>query len=305
MKTKNILITGSEGNVGRTLVPYLKQLGHKVMCIDIQQKYRNDYVLCDITNLSDAEPFIDKFKPDVVFHLAAMVSRVTSEKSPHTSVNINIAGTSNIALLCVKHNALLINFSTSEVYGNNLSVLDETCTPNPNNIYGLTKYIAEQVCNYHHQNNSLKVINVRPFMLYDEYESFGENRSVMIRFAENILLGKPITVHRGAFRSWLHMDDAVIMFEELIHLNQYATINIGNPVFSKIEDLATLMCRYAKQPETLIQKSELPKQMTLSKLSGFEVQKKLITHRPQIDLAAGVIKVMDKVKHRLQCESVI
>jgi len=87
-----ILVTGSKGNIGVELVKYLQNKGHDVLCIDILQKYRENYILCDILNLIDAEKDIQDFKPEVVYHLAAMVSRVTCEKSISMASSVNITG---------------------------------------------------------------------------------------------------------------------------------------------------------------------------------------------------------------------
>lgn len=297
MNTKKILVTGSEGNIGKVLVPYLRKCGHEVLCLDILQKYRDDYILCNILDINDAIPTLNKFKPQVVFHLAAMVSRITSERSPHMAINTNITGTSAIIALCLKYNARLINFSTSEVYGNDLEILNEDQNPNPNNIYGLTKLMTEHLCNYFKLYAGLNAINVRPFMLYDENENFGENRSAMIRFVENIIRGIPITVHQDTVRSWMHMNDAVVMFEKLIYIpNEINEINIGNPQFEKIQTLAQMICQYTNQPETLINIQQLPPQMTKSKISDFKIQKNYINYQPQINLQQGVKKVIDNVK---------
>jgi len=43
-----ILVTGSEGNIGKKLVPYLRSCGHEVMRLDIQQGYADDYFKQDI-----------------------------------------------------------------------------------------------------------------------------------------------------------------------------------------------------------------------------------------------------------------
>jgi len=241
---KRVLVTGSEGNVGSELVPYLESMGHEVLCLDNIQKYRSNYILCDIMNLADAETEISNFKPEIVFHLAAMVSRVTCEKSLSMAVSINMTGTANIIQLCKRYDAKLINFSTSEVYGNQNVLLEEDITPQPNNIYGITKLWAEELVAYEGTHSGLKYINVRPFMMYSEHENMGENRSAMIRFAEAIVSGTPFEVHRGAARSWLHMSDAVAMYERMMHLDGNHLINVGNSDFIEIEEMARFMCDY-------------------------------------------------------------
>jgi len=294
-----ILVTGSEGNIGSELVPYLEKMGHDVLCLDIVQDYRKNYMVCDILHLSDIEKEVSEFHPEYVYHLAAMVSRVTCEKAPHLATLTNISGTTNIIQLCKRNNAKLINFSTSEVYGNQNVLLDEDVIPMPNNIYGLTKYLAEQIAVYEAVNNGLQCINLRPFMMYSEHENMGENRSAMIRFAENIWKNKPITVHAGAVRSWLHVSDAVAILEKLLYVNGNETINMGNLDYINIEEMAEIMCDYAGRSRDLIVKNELPDKMTLKKVASFEKQKCLTKYTPQIQNKEGIIRVMDTTKKRL------
>ncbi len=292
-----ILVTGSEGNVGSELVPYLKEKGHEVLCLDIVQRYRENYILCDILNLNDAYPVINKFKPQAIYHLAAMVSRVTCEASPAMAISTNIAGVQNMINVAKEYNALLINFSTSEVYGNNFKLLEEYVDCNPNNIYGLSKYMAEQLVTYYH--NDIKYVNVRPFMMYSEHEEMGENRSAMIRFAENLIKGKPITVHKEAERGWLHMSDAVVLFERLLHVEHNITINIGNPEFLRMCEFADLMCDIAYASKDLINIEDLPAKMTLSKRASFNLQKSVLGYEPHVHIREGIYRVITNTKAKL------
>ena len=297
---KRVLVTGSEGNVGSELVPYLESLGHEVLCLDNVQKYRSNYILCDVMNLADAETEIAKFKPEIVFHLAAMVSRVTCEKSLAMAISINMTGTANIIQLCKRYGAKLINFSTSEVYGNQNVLLEEDITPQPNNIYGITKLWAEELVAYEGKHSGLKYINVRPFMMYSEHENMGENRSAMIRFAEAVVTGTPFEVHIGAQRSWLHMSDAVVMYERMMHLDGNHLINVGNSDFINIEDMATFMCDVVGQDHSLIQFKELPGKMTLTKVASFNKLKELTNYTPQVNQQDGMTRVINKVKEVLK-----
>lgn len=295
-----ILVTGSEGNIGSELVPYLKSKGHEVLCLDIVQKYRPYYILCDILNLTDAEKEIQDFKPDAVYHLAAMVSRVTCEKSIAMAVNVNLTGTVNMVQLCKRIGAILINFSTSEIYGNQNCMLEEDIVPKPNNIYGITKLMAEQLVEYESKSNGLRYINVRPFMMYSEHELMGENRSAMIRFAENILKENKIDVHIGAKRSWLHVSDAVVILEKLLYLKENTTINIGNPNFLSIEYMAEFMCAYANKSKELINYIQLPEKMTLCKVASFKKQTEFLQYSPLVKQEDGMKRVIDTVKRRLE-----
>lgn len=294
-----ILITGSEGNIGKRLIPYLKNKNHSVMRLDIRQRFGNDYVLCDILNLSDAEERIRAFSPDTVIHLAAMVSRITCEASPHIAVSTNIIGTVNMAMLAKRIGAKFVNISTSEVYGNQDCLLDEGVEPRPNNYYGLTKYLAEKNLEYFARD--INYVTIRPFMCYDEHEDMGENRSAMIRFAECVVLGNQIPVHIGAIRSWLHMDDAVAIIEEIATTNlpNGLVVNMGNSDFVPIEKIAERMCEIVGASKTLIKGIALPDKMTLKKIASFSVQKKYISHQPKIMVMDGLQRVVETMQSRL------
>lgn len=68
--------------------------------------------------------------------------------------------------------------------------------PQPNNRYGLSKLLGEQLVGYEVRTNGLRAVSLRPFMGYDEDEEFGAHRSAMIRFAYGLATGQPIEVHR-------------------------------------------------------------------------------------------------------------
>lgn len=296
---KRILVTGSEGNVGSELVPYLEECGHEVLCLDILQKYRDNYILCDIMNLSDAEGEISKFNPEVVIHLAAMVSRITCEKSITMTISTNLVGTSNIVQMCKRYGAKLINFSTSEIYGGINESLEEDVKTEPNNIYGITKLMSEELIEYEGKNFGLDYINVRPFMMYSELENLGENRSAMIRFAESVVTNTPFTVHKNAKRSWIHMKDACVFYEKLLHVKGNHTVNIGNDDFIDIEEMAKFMCDYMGRDYSLFTVEELPSKMTLTKIASFNKLQELTNYSCRVDQKEGIISVIETVKEKL------
>ena len=175
-----ILVTGACGNIGKKLVPYLRKCGHEVTRLDISQEYAKDYIKHDIRDPIGA---IGTFDFDVVYHLAGIVSRIVSEEARMLTVSTNIDGTYKVARFCQAIGAKMINFSTSEVYGNTDKIMKESEFCFPNNLYGLSKLIAEQLVEYE-VKSGLDAVTVRPFMLYDEDETRGIHRSAMIRFAE-------------------------------------------------------------------------------------------------------------------------
>ena len=207
---KRALLLGSEGNIGKPLADYLVGLGYEVMKADIKPGWKENYYVVDINNPIDLLPAFLDFKPDVVYVLSAMVSRVTCEQASSLAVATNLSGIQNILELCKRIDAMTVFFSTSEVYGPDCDVMDEDdLNPSPNNRYGLSKLLGEKLVEYEVKFNGLRAVTLRPFMMYDENEDWGDHRSAMIRFALNLATGKEIEIHKGGLRGWLHVSDAI------------------------------------------------------------------------------------------------
>src|SRR5690242_21866310 len=95
-------------------------------------------------------------------------------------------------------------------------------------------------------------------MIYDEEEDKSDQSSVMIRYAFNLARGRPIEVHRGSARGWLHVSDAARAVEAAGHLTSYATINIGHPQIVPIATMAEMICHELGADPELIRTVSLP-----------------------------------------------
>lgn len=293
------LVVGSEGNIGVPLVKYLRSLGYGVLETDIRPGWRDGYLMADINHPIDLLPAFD-WKPDVVFILSAMVSRVTCEQASSLAIATNLGGINNVLQLCKRIHAMTVFFSTSEVYGPECDVMDEAISnPRPNNLYGLSKLLGEQLVEYEVRAHGLRAVSLRPFMMYDEEEDLGDHRSAMIRFATNLALGRPIEVHRGSMRGWLHVSDAVRAIEAAAHVKKYSVINIGHPDVKPIEDLAEMIRVELGASKALVKINELPSRMTLVKRPSLERQQEILGVTPSVPLSKGVQLVCKRTRERL------
>ena len=219
------LVIGSEGNVGTPLVRHLQAGGYEILESDIRPLARPGYLIADINQPMDLLPAFD-WGPDVVFMLSAIVSRVACEQASGLAIATNLAGINNVLQLCKRTGARLVFFSSSEVYGPGCDPMDEAVSdPKPNNRYGLSKFLGEQLVEYETRTYGLKAVSIRPFMIYDENEEFGSRRSAMIRFSSELAMGRSIEVHSGSARSWLHVSDAVRAMEAAAHIDEYMAVS--------------------------------------------------------------------------------
>lgn len=292
-----ILVIGSEGNIGRHLVKYLRACGHRVLCADIQNRYERDYFQTDIVHPNDLYPIILRERPEVIFNLAAMVSRVTCEASPHMTIDRNLGGTNNVIQLAKLVDAKLIVFSTSEVYGNQGGIQSEDSTSlKPNNRYALSKLLCEELTKYEVEYGGLRAVIIRPFMFYHEDEEIGSHRSAMIRFANDLYHFRKIELHKGSKRSWLHMDDAVVALERVMKLDHFTIINIAHPEVVPMEFIARRFCQiYGRDYAQYVEEVPLPPQMTLEKIPDVRRQQELLGFYPKIGIEEGIQRVAERI----------
>jgi nucleoside-diphosphate-sugar epimerase len=293
------LVVGSEGNVGAPLVRRLREDGYDVLETDIRPASREGYVMADINHPTDLLKAFD-WGPEVVFILSAMVSRVTCEEASSLAISTNLGGVNNVLQLCKRTDAMTVFFSTSEVYGPEVELMDEALPdPHPNNRYGLSKLLGEKLVEYEARTYGLRAVTLRPFMIYDEWEDLGDHRSAMIRFASNLAQGKQIEVHRGSARGWMHIDDAVRAVEAAARVSEYSVVNIGHPDVRPIEELAELIRVRLDADPALVRLTDLPGRMTLAKRPNLARQRDVLGVEPQVALEEGVDRVCTTIVQRL------
>ncbi len=125
---QKILITGADGMVGSY----------------INFGIKTDKNTLDISDEKAVKNFFDKYRPEVVLHLAAETDVDLCERDPSRGYKINTFGTYNIATAARNFNAKMVYISTTAVFdGKKNELYSEEDAPNPQNIYGRTKYLGE------------------------------------------------------------------------------------------------------------------------------------------------------------------
>lgn len=137
-KGKKVLITGHTGFKGSWLCTWLLELGAEVIGIS-QEPYTqyDNFVMAklsnkivdlrgDVRDLDKMKEIFDKYKPEVVFHLAAQPLVRVSYEMPVETYDANIMGTLNV-LECIRK-------STSVEVG--IIITSDKCYENINQIWG-------------------------------------------------------------------------------------------------------------------------------------------------------------------------
>lgn len=137
---QTILVTGSLGLIGSTLVKMLKDLNVNIITIDI----RDNTIDSNILNYNVLQKLISNCTG--VIHLAAISRVIWGEKNPQLCKKVNVEGTRNVVNACIESakNPWLIYASSREVYGQqDIFPVHEDCIFQPHNQYAKSKIDAE------------------------------------------------------------------------------------------------------------------------------------------------------------------
>src|SRR5262245_50834826 len=108
-----ILVTGSEGVLGRSLVAELRLRGHQVHGVDLHHAGDPRYTRADVANLPQLERAFEASTPTAVYHLAAEFGRLNGELYTDQLWRTAMVGTRNVLELCRDYGSHLIFASSS------------------------------------------------------------------------------------------------------------------------------------------------------------------------------------------------
>ena len=164
----------------------------------------------DLADRGSVNIFFDEFQPDVVINLAAQAGVRYSIENPHTYIDSNIVGFTNILEACrraqVEH---LVYASSSSVYGlnQNMPFHEGQNVDHPLALYGATKKANELLAHSYSHLFGLPTTGLRFFTVYGPW---GRPDMALFKFTDAILNGKPIEVynHGEMVRDFTYIDDA-------------------------------------------------------------------------------------------------
>jgi UDP-glucuronate 4-epimerase len=237
-----ILVTGAAGFIGFHTARQLLERGEEVVGLDnfndyydvslkesraaILEPYENfNLVRMDLADRAGMEALFESEKFDKVVHLGAQAGVRYSIDNPHSYIDSNIVGTLHILEGCRHHDVEHLVFaSSSSVYGANTTMpfSIHQNVDHPLALYGATKKSNELMAHTYSNLYDLPTTGLRFFTVYGPW---GRPDMSPIKFAKNIIEGKPIDVYNygNHSRDFTYIDDIV---EGVIHtMDRNATPN--------------------------------------------------------------------------------
>jgi UDP-glucose 4-epimerase len=197
-----VLVTGGAGFIGSHLVEALLDSGATVLVVDDFRLGRREHlrqarsrgglqvIEGDIRSADTLRSVVD-FAPDSVFHMAALHFIPYCNAHPQEAMDVNVLGLD--AVLRALRGSPLKTFvfpSTGAVYGFGDEPWPETAPPRPDEIYGISKWMGEQVmARFHADHPGVRTVVARLFNTYGPRET---NPHVLPDVLRCMAEGKPI-----------------------------------------------------------------------------------------------------------------
>lgn len=238
-----VLVTGAGGSIGSELCRQIVTFDPKLVILlghgenslfGIDQELRRTYnftrtkvILADVADAWAIRSVFGRFAPRVVFHAAAHKHVPIVEENICEAVRNNIFGTHTVALAAAATGvAKMVLLSTDKAV-------------NPSSVMGLTKRMAELICQSFAGGSGTEFVSVRFGNV------LGSRGSVVPLFKAQVASGGPVTItHRDMKRYFMSIPEAVSLVLQAMSMGrdgEVFVLDMGQPI--RILDLAESVIR--------------------------------------------------------------
>lgn len=248
-----VLVTGAGGSIGSELALRISQFKPKSLLLidsnenavyELKQKintkqndYINKYLCSNIRNKDEIKKIFASFKPEIIFHAAALKHVTICEENISEAIRTNALATFFLTEMAEEYNCkCFVLISTDKAV-------------EPSSVMGVTKRLAEIIV----QSKDLHSKSMSRFITVRFGNVLGSKGSVVPYFKRQIKKGGPLTVtDKNVSRFFMTIQEAVDLvmsatFEQLDKKNDVkgtiSVLDMGNSV--KIDMLAKQMIKMA------------------------------------------------------------
>lgn len=192
VRGRAVLVTGAGGSIGSELCRQLSRLGPELLVLvgneenqlhelsldlaEIPGAAPHRLVLGDIRDRNRMDQIFGRFRPGLVFHVAAHKHVTILEDNPEEAVKNNVLGTRNVAVAAIEAGAeVFVNVSTDKA-------ADPAC------VMGACKFVGEMIV------QSLNAMGGTRFVVVRFGNVLGSRGSVLRLFQKQVAAGGPLTV---------------------------------------------------------------------------------------------------------------
>ena len=302
-----ILVTGGAGFLGSNLCERLiKNENDRIYCLDNLQTGRMENIveLMDLPNFTFIQHDIVEpinLEVDQIYNAACPASPPAYQADPVHTMKTSVLGILNMLELARNNDAILLQFSTSEVYGDALQhpqSEDYWGNVNPDGIrscYDEGKRAAETLCFDYHRMYGTKIKVIRIFNTFGPKMNPADGR-VISNFVNQALRGEPLTVYGDGkqTRCFCYVDDLIEGIVRMMNssLEILGPVNLGNPEeFTVLEMAEQVKRQIGSGAEITFQ--PLPKDDPKQRRPDISRAWELLGWKPQVPVRTGLEKVIE------------
>ena len=218
-----LLITGGLGFIGSHLVDLLVKKNHKIKILtktlskkkNIKKSAKKIQIeKIDLTNFQQLGKIIEKFKPDVIIHLAGNASHSKSFENPLKDIDSNAKTTLFMLEKIRKLNTpcKFILGSTFIVIGRPKKLPVNENTPcNPTTVYGTNRLSSEYFCKIYHEVYGLHTNIFRITNSYGPREQIIPKKNAVNFLIYKSFKKEEISIYNQGkfFRDFIYIDDVI------------------------------------------------------------------------------------------------
>ena len=218
-----LLVTGGLGFVGSHLVDSLVKKDHKIKILTKTLSKKNkikksakkiQIEKIDLTNFQQLGKIIEKFKPDIIIHLAGNASHSKSFENPLKDIDSN-SKTTLFMLEKIRGLGIPCKFvlgSTFIVIGKPKKLpLNENTPCNPTTIYGTNRLASEYFCKIYHEVYGLDTNIFRITNSYGPREQVIPKKNAVNFLIHQAFKKQEINIYNKGkfFRDFIYVDDVI------------------------------------------------------------------------------------------------
>ena len=268
----NILITGSNGFIGRHLVPFLEAQGETVLRYDFEngRDIFNDWMLNHCMR-----------QVDLCIHLAGCTGVPISYQVPFDFYRVNTEGAARVFRAAANQKVKVIHASTGEVY-------------TKNSPYAASKIGAEAAAEAERVTNNLDVVILR---FLNPYGPGQPNKYVIPFFMNKARKGQPLTIHgTGEQRKdYIYISDLIEAIWEARKLPAGTITDVGSGQTTSINQIAEIVASLYPTQITHTQGGERPGET--HDLTGNIQALTQIGWSAKVSITEGIKRVKEVIEH--------
>jgi len=304
---KRVLVTGAAGFIGSHLTDALLARGDEVLGLDEFNDYYDPAVKrgnlagalaqpgfalveADICDEAALRAVFERFRPEVVVHLAARAGVRPSLQDPNLYHRVNVVGGQHILDACRDFGpSHLVFASSSSVYGGSTAVpfTEDDPVMRPISPYAATKRMNELQAHVYSHLYGLHVTMLRFFTVYGPRQ---RPDMAIHKFTRNLLRGEPIPVFGDGStrRDYTYIDDIVQGLLGCVNTPlRYEILNLGERRTTTLAELVEMVARHAGRPAVIDRRPVQPGDVEIT-YADISRARRLVGYAPRFDMDEGI-----------------